>query len=59
MKKIGNRNNSWCFTYGHALSIKNPDIPYASWKYGRNSQVVEVNNLEERFLPAAKIFLFS
>ncbi|WP_373680898.1 hypothetical protein [Halanaerobium congolense] len=34
-------------------------MPYASWKYGRNSQVVEVNNLEERFLPAAKIFLFS
>lgn len=44
---------------GHALSMKNPDIPYASWKYKRNSKMIKINNLEERFIPAAKnIFVF-
>ncbi|SDK65966.1 DUF6765 family protein [Halanaerobium congolense] len=59
LKKLATEIIPGVLPIGHALSIKNPDIPYASWKYSRNSQMLEVNNLEERFLPAAKnIFIF-
>jgi len=59
MKKVATKISPWLFPIGHALSVKNPDIPYAKWKYGRDSKPVEVNNLEERFLTAAKnIFIF-
>jgi len=42
------------FPVGHALVIKNPDIPYANWKYENNGKEIEINNLEQRFMPAAK-----
>ncbi len=47
------------FPIGHLLAVKNPDIPYAEWKYQKRGSLHQVNNLEERFIPAVEnIFAF-
>lgn len=39
---------------GHGEVLTNPDIPYVNWSYTRNNNKIEVNNLEERYLPALR-----
>ncbi|PUU87215.1 DUF6765 family protein [Halanaerobium sp.] len=47
------------FPIGHLLVIKNPDIPYAEWEYYKSGVFYQVNNLEDRFMPAVEnIFAF-
>lgn len=46
-------NLSFLAPVGHGQALKNPDIPYAKWSYIRhNGEIVEVDNLIERFSPA-------
>ncbi|MFW5981306.1 MAG: DUF6765 family protein [bacterium] len=47
------RKLSFLAPVGHGQALKNPDIPYVNWSYRRkNGQIIEVNNLQDRFSPA-------
>ena len=39
---------------GHLEVLQNPDIPYVQWSYARAGKIYQVNNLEDRYLPAIR-----
>jgi hypothetical protein len=52
--KLLDRRSAGLFSIGHSEVQANPDIPYLTWEYARWGQVVQINNLEERYLPALR-----
>lgn len=39
---------------GHAPVVHNPDLPYMEWAYKRDGELIEVNNVQDRFLPGMR-----